>query len=237
MTNWTAARNLSLGLVCIVFSANASSLVATSGQVTFLSSPPASVASGGLQSNTTAYVFEESELTLTSPVDVDITTPGTYTTVASLTPGTIGAGTDVEVYMLESQPSSVPASPNDYQTYEGSLTFDTPVLGIIVETASLNNTDATLGAPGTVYPPPSDIYSGLDLNTPGCSGSTCGNDGVVLSINGNTVDFGFVTNYSEDEIRIITAATPEPSGIAFTFLALLPLLALKSVRSRINQRG
>jgi hypothetical protein len=237
MSNWIAIRNWSLGLVCLACSANASTLVSTTGQVIILGTPPASVASGGLQSNTDAYFFQESQLILSSPLDVDITEPGTYTTVAELTPGTIAAGADIDSYMLESQPSSVPPAPNNYQTYVGSLTFNSPILGIIVETASLNATDALLGAPGTVYPPPSDLYSGLDLNTPGCSGSTCGNDALTLSVNGDTLNFDYVTNYSEDEIRIITAATPEPRGIAFICLALLPFLGLKSVRGALGKRG
>lgn len=229
-SNWTTAFFPLIGLFSLAFSAGASSIDATTGQVSVLSSPPASVASGGLQSNTTAYVFLENQLILSSPLGVDVSSPGLYATVGSVTPGTIAAGTFVDVYMLESQPQSVPPAPSDYRTYQGSLTFSTPVLGILLEAASLRNTDAVLGAPGTVYPPISDTYSGLDLNTPGCSGSSCGNDAIFLSADGKTIDFNFITNYSEDQIRIITAATPEPGGIAFALLGLLPFIARKSAR-------
>jgi len=224
-----------LGLFGLALSANASGIVSTTGQVTVLNTPPASVAAGGLQSNTTAYLFQESQLILASDLNVDISQSGTYLTVPSLTPGTIGAGTPVNVYMLETDPSSVPPKPNDFRIYEGSFTFDSPVLGILVETASLRNTDALLGAPGTVYPSASDTFSGLDLNTAGCTSSSCGNDGVILSVNGNTVSFGFVTNFSEDQIRIITQATPEPSGIALMLLALLPLFAIKLGRPALRR--
>lgn len=236
MSHRTALYSSLLGLFTLAVSANSSTITSSTGQVTVLGTAPASVAQGGLQSNTSAYVFMESQLVLTSPLNVDISTPGTYTTVTSLTPGTIDAGTFVDSFMLESQPSSVPDSPGDYRTYEGTITFNGPILGIIVETANLNSTDALLGAPGTTYPPPSDIYSGLDLNTPGCAGSGCGNDGVRLSVNGSTLSFGFVTNYSEDEIRIITAATPEPAGIALTLLGLFPLLASGRLRAALRGR-
>jgi hypothetical protein len=236
MINWNAVRSVGLGLFGLALTASGSTLVSTTGQVTVLGTPPADVASGGLQSNTTAYVFQESMLTLTSDLDVDVSTPGVYTTVSSLTPGTIDAGTSIVSYMLESQPSSVPPLPDDYRTYQGSLTFDEPILGLIVETTSLNNTDALLGAPGTTYPPPSDIYSGLDLNTPGCKGSSCGDDAVTWTITGNTIYFDFVTNYSEDEIRIITAATPEPGGIAFVLIGLLLCLGLKFARRSAGKR-
>jgi hypothetical protein len=237
MSNWKPAYSLLIGSLGLVLSANASTLVSTAGQVAVLAAPPLSVALGGLESNTNAYVFQESEFTLESPVSTDISMPGDYTTVLSLTPGTIAAGTPVDVYMLESQPASAPRGLS-YRTYQGSLTFNEPILGIIVETTGLRSTDATLGASGTLYPPMTATYSGLELNTPGCHGSTCGNDSVVLSANRETVNFDFVTNVSEvDEIRIITAATPEPGGIALTLLGLLPLMALKSARAARGKRA
>jgi hypothetical protein len=238
MSHWKPAYSLLIGSLGLVLSAHASTLVSTSGQVAVLATPPFSVAVGGLESNLNAYVFQESQLTLAAPVFTDISTPGDYATVGSLTPGMIAAGTPVDVYMLESQPASLPLGGLNYRTYEGSLTFNEPVLGIIVETTGLRNTDSALGAPGTLYPPMTATYSGIELNTPGCTGSGCGNDAVVLSPNRETVNFDFVTNFSEvDEIRIITAATPEPGGIALTLLGLLPLLALKSARAARGKRA
>jgi hypothetical protein len=205
--------------------------------VTVLTSPPASVAAGGLESDTTAYAFFENQLGLTSPLDVDISTPGKYNTVASLSPGTIDAGTLIDSYLVESDPATLPPGPDNYRTYAGSITFDTPILGIIVETANLRSTDPLLGASGTIYPASSDTFSGLDLNTSGCSGSTCGNDGLILSADQRSIEFGFVTNFSEDQIRIITAAAvPEPAGAAFVFLGLLPILVKKAHSYRNKSR-
>jgi hypothetical protein len=238
MSNWKPAYTLFIGSLGLALFANASTLVSTAGQVAVLAVPPLNIAVGGLESNTTAYVFQENALTLASPVSTDISMPGTYLTVGSLTPGTIAAGTPVDVYMLESQPASAPFGGPSYRTYQGSLTFNEPILGIIVKTSGLRSTDTPLGYPGTIYPPMTSTYSGIELNTPGCKGSKCGNDAVILSANGETVNFDFVTNVSEvDEIRIITAATPEPGGIALTLLGLLPLLALKSARAARGKRA
>jgi hypothetical protein len=122
-------------------------IVSTTGQVDLLSSPPASVKPGQLQSNTDIFAFtEQTDIKLSSAVNVDITSPGTYTTDASLTPGTISAGTSVASYFLHSDPQ------NNDSIYDGSVTFSTPILGVIVLSGTLSNSDVQLGATGTAYP-------------------------------------------------------------------------------------
>jgi hypothetical protein len=188
-------------------------LISTTGQIDVLSSPPASVQRGQLQSNTNIFAFnEQARLTLSTAVSVDITSPGTYTTVASLTPGTISAGTQVSSYFLHSDPV------NNNAMFDGSVTFSTPILGVIVLSGTLSSSDAQLGATGTTYPT-NDSGRGLEL--------TAGQDFVTLSSNLRTLTVHFFTHDNVDEVRIITAV-PEPSSLVLA--AGCGLLALAVAR-------
>jgi hypothetical protein len=192
-------------------------IIHTTGQVDLLSSPPASVKAGKLQSNTDAFAFtEQTGLTLKTAVNVDITSPGTYKSVASLTPGTIAAGTPVESYFLHSDP------PNNNSMYDGSVTFSTPILGLIVLSATLSSSDAQLGATGTAYPS-NDTGRGLEL--------TNGQDFVTLSSDRETLTFHFFTHDNVDQVRILTAV-PEPSSIALAGCGLILLAVARVARAR-----
>lgn len=222
-------------LVCGVFVVNSAALadsISTVGQVTVLDSPPASVAHGALTSDQTAYVFFEGETVLSAPLQVDISEPGVYTTVAGLTPAEIPAGTAVDSYFFTDEPVTVPASGE--RTYLAGITFSTEILGVIVETPDLDDSDAELGAPGTSYPPPTDLYSGLELNTPGCSGSTCGDDAVRVTANDETIDIrSLVRESAEDQVRILTLAVPEPGTVVLGSLGLL----FYAIVRRLSGRG
>ena len=65
-----------------------------------------------------------------------------------LTPSTLSAGTPVDSYFLYSDPIG---QPHKLFPYVGTLTFSTPILGVMVQQSTLDSTDATDGAPGTAY--------------------------------------------------------------------------------------
>jgi hypothetical protein len=192
-------------------------IVSVTGQIDLLSSPPASVKSGQLQSNADIFAFNEhTSVTLSSALSVDITTPGTYTTDASLTPGTIKVGTAVESDFLHADPV------NNNSMFDGSVTFSTPILGVIVLSATLSNSDAQLGATGTAYPT-GDADRGLEL--------TSGQDFVTLSSDLKTLTVHFFTHGNVDEVRIITAV-PEPSGFVLAACGIVVLAAARAARVR-----
>jgi hypothetical protein len=192
-------------------------IIGTTGQVDLLSSPPASVKRGQLQSNTDVFAFtEQTDLTLSTAVKVDITSAGTYKTDASLTPGTISAGTEVESYFLHADPQ------NNDSKFDGSVTFSTPILGVIVLSATLSASDAQLGALGTVYPK-GDTGRGLEL--------TSGQDFVTLSSNLETLTFHFFTHDNVDQVRILTAV-PEPSTFVLAGCGLVVLAVAFGSRVR-----
>jgi hypothetical protein len=174
-------------------------IIGTTGAIDIISPPP-SVKSGQLTSNDDIFTFQEqSGLTLPTSVAVDITSAGTYESNASLTPGTIAAGTLVQSYFLHTDTAS------GSQMYDGSVTFSTPILGVMVLSDTLSNSDSTLGAPGTKYPT-HDSERGLELSSD--------QDHVTLSSDLTTLTVHFFTHGNVDEVRILTAApVPEPSSL------------------------
>jgi hypothetical protein len=203
--------------ICLWGGPAAAGIVGTTGQVDVLSSPPASLKPGHLQSNSHVFAFtEQTDLTLSTAVKVDITTPGTYETDNSLTPGTINAGTAVESYFLHADPR------NNDTMFDGSVTFSTPILGVMVLSATLSASDAQLGATGTVYDT-DDSGRGLELTT--------GQDYVTLSSNLETLTFHFFTHANLDEVRILTAV-PEPSSLILAGCGVVVLAFAAASRTR-----
>src|SRR5258708_13127474 len=123
----------------------------------------------------------------------DATAVGTYSSVASLTPGTISAGTLVDSYYLHADP--VGASQNVGQLEAGEVTFPTNVLGLIVLDPGLSASDAAVGAPGTSYPPGGRA---LELGSP--------TDTAILSPNRRTVPLTLPISTPTDD----SPSTPAP---------------------------
>jgi hypothetical protein len=171
--------------------------------------PPPSVRLDTLESNQNAFFFAERvSSVLPSAIAVDAILPGTYNSVGSLTPGTIPAGAVVDSFFLHADPFD----PNTGVFYSGSLTFLNPILGVIALSASLDQTDAILGAPGTLYPVPgSEPFRGFELGFP---------DMFVISPDRKTLTFSDAVGGASDQLRIVTAASPPQPvapGTATTF--------------------
>jgi hypothetical protein len=195
-------------------------ITGTTGQIDLLSTPPASlVPPHDPTSDTSIFTFNErTGLVLPSSVSVDITSAGTYQSNASLTSGTVAAGTDVDSYFLHTDPAS------GSSMYDGSVTFSTPILGVIVLSHTLDLSDSVLGAPGTTYPT-GNADRGLELSA--------NQDFVTLSNNMETLTVHFFTHGDIDEVRVITAAVPEPSSIVLAACGILFLtVALRTPQRR-----
>ncbi|MGH9081229.1 MAG: hypothetical protein ACRDYE_14355, partial [Acidimicrobiales bacterium] len=86
--------------------------------------------------------------------------------------------------------------PPAFTHYSSTIMFSTPVLGVIVESSTLDSTDPILGAPGSVYTTAST--RGLELGSY--------SDSVEL-VTPETIHVDLQTNLDIDEIRVITAGT------------------------------
>lgn len=130
------------------FSSQLSSLAGVaslSGQVRFLSKPPASVSIQDFVTDETGWLFKErTGVTLTAPLAVGRPKPGIYTTNRPKIVD-LPAGTTVSSYLIHVEGS-------DGTSVEGIVTFDQPILGFIFSTAYLDETDLLLGLPEVVYP-------------------------------------------------------------------------------------
>jgi PKD domain len=189
-------RLLAVALVVAVFvpmQAAQAVISGTTGAVTKIAPPAGVTRADGQGSTTTMWAWDEQQgVTLASNVGVDITVPGTYESIGSLTGGSVPAGTVVDSHFFNSvRPNGAPIS-----TLTASLSFPADILGVIVRRGSLINSN-TLGAPETDYQV-SSLQNGMDLGatTDGVT-MTSQRSITIRSSNGGTADL-------QDELRVIT---------------------------------
>lgn len=129
---------------------------------------------------------------------IDAVNPGLYDSFSDLNDYTLSQGTRVNVYLLHSD------TVNDVtRDYNASITFPFEILGVIVRSRRLINTDSTLGVPGVQYSQ-SGTYRGIDLDTQAV-------EQFEILPDRRTIVFYFRTDNVLDEMRIITV--PEPASL------------------------
>jgi hypothetical protein len=163
----------------------------TSGGVVQIEPPP-SVMIGDLESDTEIRAFDELQnLLLPEDVAVNISSPGTYDDPDDLTPATLAAGTSVCSHFLHADRVGNEASVR----VQGSVTFSSEILGVIVLDTELNASDGILGLPGTQYPTGSDTRD-LELSST--------EDSVTLEPDMRTLTVDLRFGQVADQIRVIT---------------------------------
>jgi hypothetical protein len=202
---------------------------------------PYSLVPGAEEDNKNAILFiEQAGFILNSNVIVEADLPGVYSSKSSLTGGEIPADTSVSSFYLHTDPVATTGT-----VFTGSITFSSPIPGVIATSAGLSATDSTFANPSVVYAE-SDRLRGFELS-PSQDQFSISPDLLTLSFTATTWD-------NVDDLRIITAgealsntslpitgpqsSAPEPG----TFL--LPGLALVGVgwfrkggkKSRSNAR-
>jgi hypothetical protein len=209
-----SAAGLIVAVASLVASTAEASLISLAGDVALIASPPPSTKEGTLESDETMFVFVEREhLLLPHEIRVNFASPGVYSDRAG-TPSPvprISAGVYVDSFYLHGDPLTSGV------LYEGALTFDAAILGVLVGSELLDQSDLVLGAAGTDYPDdPFQSGRGLALN---------GRDTVGISADGHTLTFSIVTRRLIDQLRIVTAsqpaAVPEPSVLLLAAVAAL----------------
>lgn len=172
--------------------ASAQGIVNQSANIKILSPAPASVAVNAIESDTFIELLRERQnYQLATDLNVNITSTGTFTSTASLTPGVIGAGTRINSTYLF---TDIVDDTNPI-TFDGFVTFDTAILGVIV--TNFVASDAVVGlAPTTTY------GGNRALEFP--------QDTVIISADRRTLTFRPTTINRIDAVRVITAAVPEP---------------------------
>ena len=182
----------------------AGAITGVTGATTWLGSPPLSCTPGSLL-GPNAFVWDEQQnVPLSLAVDM-VNNPGSST---SPVPGAISGNYDSHFLHFE-----------DFTgvSITGTVTYATPIVAVIFRTLNLDNSDVPAGAPGTIYPT-GYAFRGLG-------------PGSWVSINSNALTFNLNTiapNQFENQVRVITQATPAPGSLA--------LLGLGAVVCRRRRR-
>jgi len=217
-----------LGVVAtaVPYSAGA---VSVSGDIAFISSP-ASVLPGALESSRTAWAFaEQQDLDLSGDLMVD-------ELLSTGIAGSILAGTTINSFFLHFDPEGTSNSVPDVTTVNGSLTFATPIIGVIwggvpcahcpVSSMFLDSSD-DLGNLGTLYPT-GGLGRGLETEDFYARNGT--RDFLSFSPDDRTITVSLsALPLRSDQLRIITQL-PEPGTLWLMSLGLLLLLKARFAR-------
>lgn len=190
---------------------------------------PALLNLDSLESSTDIRAFYEGTVTLQSDL-------GVYTAIApgSTTPGTITAGTTFNSYLLHWDPENPVGTPNGViKTFtDAFITFDTEVLGFLGSPTELDDSDF--------------LNATTDFgNISGYEGRSAGfgtnNDAFTVGagVHGDNYEPGktfvvsklSINGSNVDQIRVFTAAVPEPTTVMGLILGL-GFVGYRTIRRR-----
>jgi len=216
-----AARAVALVMPCAILAGPNSvsaSIIDTTGSAHLISAPT-SVEVGALENNHRTQVFSEQQgVTLAGNLHVDITTAGIYASPQDCTPGTLEAGMTVSSYLIHQDA----IGHRGYILLHGSVTFDEAIVGVMVESDTLDASDAILGSPDTLYPTGSAPLRHLDFPQAA--------DRITISQDMHTIVYDLQTQVALDHIRILTAPATVPGPGSLALLVVAGLTALSRRR-------
>jgi hypothetical protein len=154
-------------------------------------------------------VPEKQNVTLTRPLTVSMTTPGSYRNFEGLK-DQLPAGTTVNSYLLHFRPGSS-------KEVRGVIQFEEPIVALLCTTDELNQSDSLCGIPPVHYPTAGNPFRGLEPNGLSTDGGVTVSqihqpDGIVLSLSRRTISIHTYAGleHGYDQIRILTLAESVP---------------------------
>lgn len=229
------ARAAMLVAATMLFGHPASALVpvprpATTGSVVFVADPPVSVVNEQWLSADEIRVFQEQAgYRLTTSLPVNIGEPGFYQDLPSFA-SPVPRGSIVDVYFLHYDPeffSVVPFDPSMGIALSGSITFDDPIVGLLM-TGDPFQASSYLGNPATEYPP---VLHRFELSS---AAPDPIRDELTLSADGLTLGVNLSATTNADQMRVIVLrqAVPEPGACCLITIAALAVAIPRFARCR-----
>ncbi|MEM1228789.1 MAG: FecR domain-containing protein [Planctomycetota bacterium] len=171
----------------------ASGIVGSSRSIRFVPPWPRDIRL--VESDRHVFVANEARrVALTAPLPVNVSQPGQYATLSDLTPQSVSTGSKIRSYILHFSPTER-GRPRRSRRVTGSITFDRPVLGLIVQGDELLTSGRRLRRRGVGEASP---RRELQL-----SGNSDG-DRVSLSDDRRTVSVDLVSRgHASDLVRVI----------------------------------
>jgi PEP-CTERM motif len=199
-----------------VVSASATNYALCNSGVSISSIAPTTTGTSASNTNCTVRIYDEAQSsTLTSnllndPINL---TPGTG--ILTALAGTVAAGTLVDSFMIDYQPSTL------LQGVQGSVTFSQKILAVVYSQPGFGAT-SYLENGGTAY-----SYGGLYGIEPIL--------GDQLSFSGNTLNFRFLTSslIGGDHLRVITEV-PLPTTLALLALGGLGVFSFRKKKTELQ---
>jgi len=221
------SNSLLLGLVALALTVPAhATLVGTSYQVGDIPKPPATVLPGQFTNNNFIILFQEQNgLILAKPLPLDASTPNvTYTSKTQLNGTLVPAGTKINSWYVHADITDAKVK---FPTQFISFSQEEVILGIIVQTATIEETSPIVGAPTTKYDT-NQLSIGLHF-------APTGKDTIELvpfstTSPTNSVDMSeIVTNAAPTDFRIITEIVTIPPASHNALLGGLAGLAVLGI--------
>lgn len=194
---------LAVGTLAVCAGSASANISGVSGQTTWLGTPPITCTPGTLNGLNT-YVWDEQQNINVANVFVNMANnpcpaPG------SAIPGLISGNVDSHFVHLENYTGATGGV--------GTVTFQDPIVGVIFFATDLDNTDASLGAGGTVYPT-SFPFRDLTFNSS------------TFSINGSTMSYQLDTLSPVLGVVQMRVLTQVPAPGAAASLGLIGLATM-----------
>ncbi|MBX3359834.1 MAG: hypothetical protein KF705_00105 [Phycisphaeraceae bacterium] len=212
---------LAVALGCIAPIASAD-IISVGGAATLIPRP-ADATLGALESDTTAFVWNEAQsVTLGSPITIDASAPGLYESILDFETTTLPAGSVVSSHLIHFDTVG-----SELHWVNGSVVFDSDIIGVIAWNRPgqrhLGESDATFGL-DTLLEPGRDRRGVFDDG----DGTVPGDETFTISADRRTLSFNLGVSFPYDHIRVITAV---PSPATLPVMAALGLGAMRRRRT------
>ncbi len=218
------SKFLSLSLLAVFFllapvGATHAVIISASGDIA-IGSAPASIALGGVKSDTQIFGFvEKQNYFLGESLFVNGTGSGLFMGTGLAATSFIGAGTSIDSYFFHSD-SEITSGAN----FIADITFSSDILGIIFERQEHNLADAIIGNAGTIYPTAAVNSDFREFE----AGTVCGGglvfDCATVSVDLRSINLDLSNTAFIDQVRVITRATvPEPHTLVLLVIGLFGL--------------